>query len=138
MKKLFALLFTKMVCSEIKIRFSNKGSYFDYDSDCIYLDPTEEDCGFFRHLTEVHKCSFADKYPMIMWSILHEIGHFYTIDFCEDDYEMRLFLSLCDGSKIEIQDSYFNLESEWEATEWAINFIIDNPKLCKKFSKILK
>ena len=123
MKRLFALLFTKMVCSEIKIRFSNNGSYFDFNSDCIYLDPNENDCGF---------------YSLLVWSILHEIGHYYTLDFCDDDSELRLFLAFCDGSLIEIQDAYFNLESEWEATEWAIDFIIEHSKLCKFFSKILK
>lgn len=138
MKRLFALLFTKIVCSEIKIRFSNNGSYFDFDSDCIYLDPTENDCGFLRHLAQVHRCNFTNDYPLIVWSILHEIGHYYTLPFCDDDYELRLFLTICDPSIIEIQDLYFNLESEWEATEWAINFINEHSKLCKYFSKILK
>lgn len=138
MKRLFALLFTKMVCSEIKIRFSNSGSYFDFNSDCIYLDPKENDCGFLRHLSQVHKCGFSNDYSLLVWSILHEIGHYYTLDFCDDDSELRLFLAFCDGSLIEIQDAYFNLESEWEATEWAIDFIIEHSKLCKIFSKLLK
>lgn len=137
MKRLFTFLFAKIVCSEIKIRFSNNGNYFDNDSNCIYLDPNEQDCGFLRHLSERHFCSFANDYPLIMWSILHEIGHYHTLDFCEDDFEMRMYLSLCDAENIEIQNLYFDLETEWEATEWAIEFIEQHPTLCKRFSTLL-
>jgi hypothetical protein len=38
---------------------------------------------------------------------------------------------------IEIQNTYFNLESEFEATEWAIEYSVNHRKFCKIFDSLI-
>jgi hypothetical protein len=80
-----------------------------------------------------------------MWQVLHEIGHYYTLDFIEEDDDEifeRAVCSLIDKDTAEnnekIQDIYFNLEKEWQATEWAISYANKHFKKCKFFNKFLK
>lgn len=91
-----------------------------------YLD----DCGFLRHLYESHKCDFTNEYSIILWAILHEIGHCITqVEDNDADIEKRLLLQCTnDAHSVEIQDLYFNLSSEYAATEWAIQWITENPQ----------
>lgn len=138
MEKLMTLLFAKIVCPQIKFHFSNEGSCFNPNTNCIQFNPTENAIGFLRHLTEFHRCDFSNDYSLKVWTILHEIGHYHTFEFSFEDAQMRAFLAFCDGSSVNIQNAYFNLDTEWKATEWAIDFIDEHSILCKCFSKILK
>lgn len=133
--------FVKEIDEELSVTFiEGVGYYFETDTNTINIDFTEtEDCGFMRHLNKVHKCRFAYDYPLVLWSILHEIGHYETeweLTETDDEQELRTLLSLTDETcrnDIEIQDMYFNLTAEWLATEWAIEWIKDNRKLAEKF-----
>lgn len=143
MQKFLMWVFAKAVRPSIKFHFGDD-NYFDADENEIWLNPKDnEDCGFLRHLKEVHGFEKTMNYPLWMWSVLHEIGHFETLDFCESD-EMTERVICASHSKeeaeqsVELQDLYFNLESEWEATEWAINFIKSHPFLCGAFSVLLR
>ena len=118
--------------ADVKVTFSKSGWWYDNEREVINVDLTDfNDMGFMRHLHEVHKCEFAYEYSLTLWSILHEIGHYYTLDDIEDDEDDRIALMLttseiADNEKV--QDRYFNMPSEWVATEWAINFIKHNKK----------
>lgn len=136
--------FVKAIDEELSVTFiKGVGYYFETNTNTINVDFTEtDDCGFLRHLHEVHNCKFAYAYPLVLWSILHEIGHYETeneVEETESDEELRFWLSLT-GEELAhntvIQDRYFNLPSEWEATEWAIGWLTDNPTLAEHFKEV--
>lgn len=136
--------FVKELDNELSIVFTDDENEYDYVESCVYFNPNSlEDCGFLRHLREVHGFTDCDKYPLFFWTLLHEIGHHFTIDYCEEDEtEVRTLCAMCSNEEAEksvyIQDLYFNLESEWEATEWAIDFVKTNLALCENFLKKIK
>lgn len=127
--------------ADVDITFdTEEGSFFDGDTDIININLKElnQDYGFLRHLRDVHKCSFWDKYSPLLWTILHEVGHYYTLDDFDNEAEEdeRVALSLVNEDALDnpmVQDRYFNLPSEWGATEWAIQFVKNNTELCKEF-----
>ena len=133
--------FVKSIDEELSVTFiEGVGYYFETATNTINIDFTEiDDCGFMRHLKEVHKCRFAYNYSLILWSILHEIGHYETeweLLENEDESDLRELLSCTDEScrhDTFVQDLYFNLTAEWIATEWAIEWIKENKKLVEKF-----
>ena len=66
--------------------------------------------------------------PMFLMSFLHEVGHDYTIDFC-DEFEWNLvdvFVKLkgimCDNITDNDYYTYFYSPREKMATEWACDF----------------
>lgn len=138
--------FVNEVAPEITLTFNNEDdSYYEYTHDiiCVDVNPMEDD-GFLRHLAEVHECEFTYEYPLLFWTILHELGHYYTledIDDLEDEINTRI---LCATVPIEvayanpnIQNMYYNLPSEWYATEWAIEFISNNREACTELAEQL-
>ena len=117
--------------ADVKVSFKKEGYWYDNEKETINVDLSDlEDMGFMRHLREVHKCKFANEYSLTLWSILHEIGHYYTLDDVEeDDEDDRVALALTTTAVAhnkKVQNRYFNMPSEWAATEWAIDFIKDN------------
>lgn len=133
--------FVKSIDEELSVTFiCGVGCYFETATNTINIDYTEtDDCGFMRHLKEIHKCNFAYDYSLILWTILHEIGHYETeweLLESDDEAELRFWLSLTSKEKandIIIQNKYYNLTAEWCATEWAIEWIEENRELAKKF-----
>lgn len=142
MLKILCWLFVKSISPKLKIVFTDEGSSFEYTTDTVYLTFGENCDGFMRHLKFVHGIRGADNFNIVMWQILHEIGHYFTLDYCEDDEKIeRAICALIDENSAKnsekIQDMYFNLEKEWEATEWGIDYLINNQNKCKIFSKLL-
>lgn len=117
---------------DLRVRQSHENSA-EYEKRIIRLNLRDaEDYGFMRHLHEVHGFKISDTLisPM-MWTILHEVGHFATIDeIPPQDYDeaisTKVALTLY-GEEIKtdptLQDKYFNTITEWEATEWAIKWV---------------
>ena len=129
----------------IRVRHSHENSA-DYERSIIRLNlRDDEDFGFMRNLREQHNCHLDCISPM-MWTILHEIGHFMTIDeIPEADYEEALetkALLAIYGDKIKtntiLQDVYFSTETEWQATEWAISYTRKHYVMVLEFSKCLE
>lgn len=138
--KFYITLFIKLI--DIKLKFkivNNSQTYFDTDSNIIYISLNNKSYGFYRHVYEKHNYLDCYKYSDNIWSILHEIGHYYTIDDCDEDIDTREFcelLTLDDFNKYKgYQDLYYDMDEEWEATEWAIDFIERHKRFCKFFSK---
>lgn len=133
--------FVKSIDEELSVTFiCGVGCYFETATNTINIDYTEtDDCGFMRHLKEIHKCDFAYDYSLILWTILHEIGHYETeweLLENDDEAELRFWLSLTSKEKandIIIQNKYYNLTAEWCATEWAIEWIEENRELAEQF-----
>ena len=135
----------KIVAPRIKIKYdSNEQTCYDCDEKCLIIgnDFYSDGCGFMRHLREVHGYINADQYSLALWTLLHEIGHYYTIDYVEDDLWTRTFCGLFsyeEASKdSELQDMYFNIKSEWEATEWAIKWISFHKRIAKILNWIVR
>lgn len=103
-----------------------KGKYWETNwEDKIWWadDENTEMAKAFQNFFIKH-CPTAKDFNNITISLLHEIGHIMTVD---DIY----------GEQIKTKDNekYFNSHDEWIATEWAINFLINNTKLLRKFEK---
>lgn len=145
MKKFLIWLFIKSIVPKMKIVFTpNEGSSFEWSTDTIYLDVNENCDGFMRHLKNVHGIRGADNFNIIIWQILHEIGHYFTLDFIDEDEDEQTERAICAlideetaNNSEAIQDLYFNLEAEWQATEWAIDYIKIHFIKCRFFSKLL-
>lgn len=96
--------------------------YHNYEEQ-LFLDFVEKEFGIIMDIFLV--------------SLLHEIGHIETFDE-EIDEERTLFYSILMASyeedKIEeYNEKYFRIKSEYNATEWAVNYYLDNKELCDEF-----
>ena len=129
--------------ADVNVTFRKGGFYYDAPTETVNVDfsDIENDYGFIRNLKEVHKCRFVDRYSHLLWAILHEVGHYYTLDDYLDDEEeagARLALACLTEEMVkdpEIQDMYYAIPSEWGATEWAIQFVRHNRSVCEHFDK---
>ena len=125
----------KCVAPKVKFSFNNDDpSYYNSDTDSINIC-VEEDCeDFLAHVRQYHDFHETQLAQPLVWIMLHEIGHHYTL--VEDDEEDSLRMILKMAFEVEETDrkiAYYNLPNEWEATEWAINYI----KKHRVFVKIL-
>ena len=120
--------------------------YYDFVNERVCFAPDAlTDNGFMRHLREYHTSAEGLDLPILTWSILHEIGHFYTWDekFEDEDELLEKYCYThfpCETFEqcVEMQNAYFDMESEWEATEWAIEFAKENLPLVEAFTKYFK
>ena len=151
MKKIIIWLFIKSINSHLRVVFTDEESSFEWSTDTIYLNLNENCDGFMRHLKAKHLPQYFNyhlhlyEFNKIIWQILHEIGHYFTLDFIEendDETFERAMCGLIDKNTAEnnekIQDIYFNLEKEWQATEWAIRYADKHYYKCRFFNKFLK
>ena len=91
-------------------------------------------------VAETHSQSFMDRverlYPDVkadefLWGLLHEIGHIETIDDFDDD-EIAEFHLIKDVPNIS-DEEYYEVPDEFEATDWAANFMRENEALVDSF-----
>lgn len=135
-----AWLLVKLTAPKAKLKRSTSGDCeFDYLEETIYYtterDPSDE--GFLRHLEERHKFQNARKYSLRLWSLLHEIGHYYNAD-VEPDAAKYIGMVLYEQEpSLKAQYLYYNSPDEWAATEWACEWVERHKVLAKIFSKIL-
>lgn len=98
--------------------------------------------GFLRHLARQHRCKFTYEFKSQMWILLHELGHCKTQDYIkENELSERVIYSMIKPSVLaanpRLEERYFNLSSEWEATEWAKKWIEEHKILAKIFNCII-
>lgn len=139
---LFIRLLVKMIAPRVHVRASKDITAFDFTTNTLYYNAqnTADSFGFMRHLREEHHADPKLASPGV-WAVLHELGHYFTDDFAEDDLQIRALCAMCDeetarDSKI-IQDLYYSIPCEWEATEWAIDWVEAHPRLSSLFSALL-
>lgn len=135
---------------EISVLFAeDEPMAYDWENNAVIigydLDDEQSTSAFLDHLRNTHKCNFARKFSARLWSVLHEVGHHFTQDdeLYENDLEMRAILALVptpttDEGYRNIANMYFDLPSEYEATEWAINYVRNNYTECQQFDQKLK
>ena len=147
MRNIIATLLIKSINPRIKVNTCyGEGSAFDNATRTIHLNLADTECAdlFLRHLAIQHKCSFVNEFPIELWTILHEIGHYYTEDFynSEIDYLAREAIRNLKPSDFAENDglpnAYFDLRSEWLATEWAIQYAKKHPLKCLIFGDLLR
>lgn len=126
----------------------------DFDSDFSF-DP-EDDRVYFsvivaeradRLFKEYVAKTFNYSIPNIfMLSLLHEVGHFFTLyTFSKEEIKKarkvkkHIEKELEKNNSDEVYSRYFDLSIEKVATEWAINYYKENTKRCEDFySKFLQ
>lgn len=145
MKKIIIWLFIKSINPRLKVVFTDEESSFEWATDTIYLNLNENCHGFMRHLRTGHHINDYWRINKNIWQALHEIGHYYTLDFIEEDEDETFERAVCSlidkdtaESNEQIQDIYFNLEKEWQATEWAVDYANYHYRKCRFFNKFLK
>lgn len=129
MKKIACWILCKGIAPLVKVGFSSSSWYGTYESgkDAIFINVNDRTPAFMEHLKNVHGFNNADNYSETLWTALHEMGHHFTYDFCEPTEELP-------GETEE----YYNSEIEWEATEWAMRFIVKHEIICKFFNLFMK
>ena len=98
------------------------------------FDP-EIDEIFRQYITETYGVDMK-KYDFI-FSLLHEIGHYMTIeqvDIISENY-LRELIHQTETDLTKIQYAYFNLESERLANDWAYWYFTSCFDECKRFTK---
>lgn len=135
--------FCKAYAPEINLIESDT-CYYDKENKIIGFCFDEIDSCFDRHIIYEHNFPYIKNINPNLFSLLHEIGHYYTMDTCastEEEDELKAIFSII--SYEEVRDDYntlrqyFNLEEEWVATEWAINFCKENPLLIQVLTDTL-
>lgn len=129
-----------VICDE------NDYTCFDHDLKTVIIGgDLNNDYGFMRHLKYNHNFPEAYDYSIKLWSILHELGHYFEgndgiID--EEEMTQRAICSLIPNEMAKdnpyIQNLYFNLQSEYDATEWAITWVMKHKRLAKIFNALVK
>jgi len=138
-------LFIKCVDPRIKARKSAELTYCNPETRTIYLGEEirhEGDLfGFLRHIEEWHffnpfRLMHIENYPFAMWAILHEIGH---IALHPQEFSNGLVIAALasDMEDPNVQDWYYNTDREYEATEWALDWIEAHPRKAKFFEGVL-
>lgn len=138
-------LIAKSIAPKVRIRVSHKSNCaFSESENRIYLNPTDmrrDDFGFLNHIIKKHHFSPARSISMGLWTILHEVGHSETID-SEDDLNARAICAAIPWEEAEkdesIQAIYYDIPSEFDATEWAIDWVLSHPVLRTIYSFILR
>ena len=137
----------KSIAPEVDVVYEpDSFTCFDHDLEAVVIgnDFQLDDRGFMRHIVETHDFAQAYDYSLMLWSILHELGHYFTGDdgwVDEEEANQYLVCSLVPSEIADdpkIQDLYFNIPSEYEATEWAIDWVKANPELATRFNNMLK
>lgn len=140
---IIARLFIKIIAPEVHIRKTNGDTEFEWKTNTIYFNPAANiyDAGFARHIEEKHFFLNPTKYSMPLWSLLHELGHYFNPDE-EEDIESK---AICAALPYELaqknqtlQNMYYDSPDEYAATEWAIEWITQHPRLSSLFSILLK
>ena len=133
--------FIYSIDNSVKVRFNEyNGFHYDFGEHYVNVDLMDiASDGFIEHLKENHRCKFAYAYSTITWFILHEIGHKATefeVNWYKDFTE-RFYIALIKNEN-ESTQAYFNLPSEYKATEWAIWFANTHRELVKNFDEKIK
>jgi len=138
----FAWLLVKLIAPRVHIKRTTDGCEFEWDTNTIYYNRADDpqDVGFTRHLRAKHCFAEPERYSMRLWSILHELGHYFNPDEEEDLYAKALCALLPYETATEnriVQDLYYNSPDEFAATEWACAWIKKHPWLSSLFSILL-
>ena len=109
---------------ECEVVEGNEFAYY-YEESLIVVDFNDKDEAF---LNFARKNGLNKEVSAFTISFLHELGHNETIDFVEEYEGDKENLSL---------EEYFNLEEEFEATMWAIEYCNEHKSVIDKIERLL-
>lgn len=147
MNKLVANFIVKSIAPSVSLHYEEDSSTcFDHDLKAVIIgDDFEDDCGFMRHIKYNHNFAQAYDYSINLWSILHELGHYFVGDdgvVSEEEAVQYAFCAMLSKDIVAnnpyLQNVYFDIEAEFKATEWAIDWIVSHPRLAKIYNNLLK
>lgn len=150
-KEVIANIFAKILLKkEGKVFISRKA-----ENQCVFDEPayvvlnlldTNADDLFLNHIEKRHNFEKARKYSPMFWTILHEVGHI-KADTEEDalaeqerETIVKILCSIADNEKDWNSAAvlHFEMKSEWDATDWAIDFIERHSLLSHIVNYLLK
>lgn len=118
-------------------------THIDHDDEIIYINCNDNVDMVFNHIINSHRrYEFLDYEPIIM-VVLHEIGHYMIFDnLAEKDFDeyalinLGIDLIIDENNKYqltteELNRPYFDTTIEWNATEWALDYIKEHKEELK-------
>lgn len=128
MSKLNELLNTIVEEFECEAVESNEFAYYYAENKiCYTLESNEEVDSVFLALVRAN--GLDERVGAFVISFFHELGHNETIDEIEEEFE---------GDKDSLSlEEYFNLEEEWIATEWAIDYCNSHIDIVEQIQALL-
>ena len=132
----------KYICEDITCKFS---PIFCISDDTLYYSLfIDEDCNrdWSKWLKKTYGTRYSRDFSIFALSILHEIGHYFTLDDFDETEAFagkeELIIDLdadTEAQQTEKRFSYWNLPVEKAATDWAIDFYNSHKKEMKIFCK---
>jgi len=139
----------RSIAPELRVTFKKgNGNWYDEDEHKVNFDfedvSPDTDGGFLYHLEHSHECGEVLTVPFSVWTLLHEIGHYFTLDFVRRTEQTEFIKIVCSiysreeaQANPELAKMYFDLPEEWHATEWAIDFVQSHCLLARLLEKYL-
>ena len=137
MRKIAKLIY-KFINGDCDVIPSDMFSYKPIDEIITFcmVEPKEANIEWKKFLKETHNFDLTSENVFAL-SILHELGHHYTVDLFSDEdwesYATQKTLEDLEGS--ELHQAYFNLPNEQIATAWAVELYRANPTYMKAWNQ---
>lgn len=148
LKKLNSVITKQLAPFGIHKAFCSDDFSYWYESEDVHykLTVTVEDEWFMEFIAETF--GYKAQYPFLM-SLLHEVGHHFTIDDIEEEDEVfsedektRISeeMQTADVERTKaLEWEYFNLPDEIAATEWAVAYAVEHTaELAEMWSEVLE
>ena len=122
-----AIKIAKSFDEELSVELDDEFAYFYVTSTITFgiNSPKEGKEMFQNHIKSTYGLDISNEEDYQLFSLLHEIGHHFTMDDMEDeDAENELLmrnLIHCIDDETTAQETYFNLPSEILANDWAFD-----------------
>lgn len=122
-----AIAIAKSFDEELTVVLGDEFTYIYVESTVIFGTEhlPEEQKLFCDHIKETYGLDISQKEDYELFSLLHEIGHHFTMDDLEDEEAENELLMRnlihCIDDVATANETYFNLPSEVMANDWAFD-----------------
>ena len=125
----------KNFCEEfgnVKVARDSEFAYYYFEDKITYtLNFThngEKVKAFKEHIYTTYNIDLDDEKDFFLFSLLHEIGHYMTMDTMEqEDLIVEVAIRKLLQEKVEMEDNiYFKLPSEVLANDWAADYFMEH------------